>query len=94
MFVPQKQSKKSKVSRFHHERKIIMRKRIKLVKPSKPAPLMKSHLVMLEKQLCDSHLDEKRFEENAAVTKITDDPNNSSGMSRSLVFVKLTLVLL
>ena len=75
MFVPQKQSKKSKVSRFHHERKIIMRKRLKLVKSSKPTPLIKSHLVMLEKQLCDSHLDEKRFEENAAVSKIKDDPN-------------------
>ena len=76
MFVPQKQSKKSTVSMFHHhERKIIMRKRFKLVKSSKPAPLIKSHLVMIEKQLCDSHLDEKRFEENAAVTKIKDDPN-------------------
>ena len=52
-----------------------MRKRLKLVKSSKPAPLIKSHLVMLEKQVCDSHLDEKRFEENAAVTKIKDDPN-------------------
>ena len=69
------QSKRSKVSRFYHERKIIMRKRLKLVKCSKPAPLIKSHLVMLEKQLCDSHLDEKHFEENAAVTKIKDDPN-------------------
>ena len=52
-----------------------MRKRLKLVKSSKPAPLIKSHLVMLEKQLCDSHLDEKHFEENAVVTKIKDDPN-------------------
>ena len=53
-----KKSKKGKVSRFHHESKII-----------------KSHLVMLEKQLCDSHLDEKRFEENVAVTKIQENPN-------------------
>ena len=45
------------------------------MKSSKPAPLIKSHLVMLEKQLCDRHLDEKCFEENAAVTKIKDDPN-------------------
>ena len=30
---------------------------------------------MLEKQLCDSHLDENHFEENAAVTKIKDDAN-------------------
>ena len=76
MVVPQKQSKKSKVLRFQHERKkIIMRKRIKPVKSSKPTPLIKSHLVMLEKPLCDSHLDEKRFEESAAVTKIQEDPN-------------------
>ena len=66
---------KSKVSRFHHERKIIMRKRLILVKSLKPAPLIKSHLVMLEKQLCDSHINEKRFEENVAVTKIKEDPN-------------------
>ena len=45
------------------------------MKSSKPAPQIKSHLVMLEKQLCDSHLDEKCFDENAAVTKIKDDPN-------------------
>ena len=45
------------------------------MKSSKPAPLIKSHLVMLEKQLCNSHLDEKRFEENAAVIKIKDDSN-------------------
>ena len=65
-----KSEQKSKVSRFHHERKIIMRKSLKLVKSSKPAPLIKSQLVILEKQLCDSHLDE-----NAAVTKIQEDPN-------------------
>ena len=40
------------------------------MKSSKPAPLMKSQLVMLEKQLYDSHLDD-----NAAVTKIKDEPN-------------------
>ena len=75
-FVPQKKTEqKSMVSRFHHERKIIMRKRLKLVKSSKPAPLFKSYLVMLKKQLCDSHLDEKGFDENSAVTKIKDDPN-------------------
>ena len=30
---------------------------------------------MIEKQLCDSHLGENRFEENAAVSKIQEDPN-------------------
>ena len=71
-----------------------MRKILKLVKSSKPAPLIKAHLVMLENQLCDSHLDEKRFKENAAVTKIQEDPTTSSDTTRSLVFVKPTLVLL
>ena len=48
MFVsPNRQ--KSKVSRFHHERKIIMRKILKLLKSSKPAPLIKSKLIMFEK---------------------------------------------
>ena len=75
MFIPLNQSKKSKVSMFHHERNIIMRKILKLVKSSKPAPLIKSQVVMFDKQLCDSHLDEKLFDENAAVTKIQEDPN-------------------
>ena len=66
-----KTEQKSKVSRVHHVRKIIMRKSLKLVKSSKPASLIKSQLVMFEKQLCDSHLDEKPFEENTAVTKST-----------------------
>ena len=45
------------------------------MKSTKPAPLIKLQLVMIEKQLCDSHLDEKLFDENAAVTKIKEDPN-------------------
>ena len=86
-----KTEQKSKVSRFHHERKIIMRKRLKLVKSSKPAPLIKSHLVMLEKQLCDSHLDEKRFEENAAVSKIKDDPNYFFRYAKKLSIYKIDI---
>ena len=45
------------------------------MKSSKPALLIKSQLVMFEKQLCDSHIDEKLFDENPAVTKIQEDPN-------------------
>ena len=52
-----------------------MRKRLKLVKSSNPAQLIKSQLVMFEKQICDRHLDEKLFEKNATVTKIQEDPN-------------------
>ena len=54
----------------------------------------KSHLVMLEKQLCDSRLDEKRFEENAVLTNSKMIQTTSSDMPGSSVFVKLTLVLL
>ena len=45
------------------------------MKSLKPAPLIKSQLVMFQRQLCDSHLDEKLFEENATVTKIQENPN-------------------
>ena len=44
------------ISRFHRERKIIMRKRLKLVKSCKSAPSIKAQLVKFEKQICDSHL--------------------------------------
>ena len=47
------------IYRFHRERKIIMRKRLKLVKSSKSAPSIKALLVEFEKQICDSHLSEK-----------------------------------
>ena len=63
------------ISRFHCERKIIMRIRLKLVKSSKSAPSIKAQLVKFEKQICDSHLSEKLFEEKVAVTKIKEDPN-------------------
>ena len=44
----QNRAKTLMFSRFHHERKIIMRKRFKLVKSSKPAPLIKSQLVICD----------------------------------------------
>ena len=79
------------ISRFHHEGKIIMRKRLKLVKSSKSSPSIKAQLVKFKKQICDSHLSEKLFEEKVAVTKIKEDPNYFSDMQKSLVFVKLIL---
>ena len=56
------------ISRFHRERKIIMRKRLKLVKSCKSAPSIQAQLVKFEKQICDSHLSEKLLEEK-------EDPN-------------------
>ena len=75
MYVPPKRSKRNMISRFHRERKIIMRKRLKLVKSCKSAPSIKAQLVKFEKRICDSHLSEKLFEEKVAVTKIKEDPN-------------------
>ena len=72
---PTKTEQKGKILRFHHERKIMMRNKLKLVKSSKPAPLIKSQLVMFEKLLCNSHLNDTLFDENAAVTKVQEDPN-------------------
>ena len=75
MYIPPKQSKRNKISKFHHERKIIMRKRLKLVKSCKSVPSIKAQLVKFEKQICDSHLSKKLFEEKVAATKIKEDPN-------------------
>ena len=63
------------ISMFHRERKIIMRKMLKLVKSSKSAPSIKAQFVKFEKQICDSHLSEKLFEEKVAVTKVKEYPN-------------------
>ena len=49
---------------------------------------------MLEKQLCDSCLDEKRFEENAVLTNLKMILTTSSDTPSGSVLVKLTLVLL
>ena len=45
MYVPPKRSKRNMISRFHRERKIIMRKRLKLVKSCQSAPSIKAQLV-------------------------------------------------
>ena len=52
-----------------------MRKMLKLVKSSKSAPSIKAQFVKFEKQICDSHLSEKLFEEKVAVTKVKEYPN-------------------
>ena len=75
MYVAPKQSKRNVIYKFHCERKIIMRKRLKLLKSSKSSPSIKAQLVKFEEQICDNHLSEKLFEEKVAVTKIKEDLN-------------------
>ena len=61
------------------------------MKSCQSAPSIKAQLVKFEKQICDSHLSEKLFEEKVAVTKIKEDPNYFFRYAKKLVFVKLIL---
>ena len=55
------------VSRFHRERKILMRKRTKLKKRSPLSLSVQSKLVSIERDLLSSHQKEKMSEESLAV---------------------------
>ena len=67
--VPTKNPSKTKISKFHRERKILMRKRTKLRKMSSTKSI--TQLFKIEQAICDSHLNE----ESIAVAKIKSDPN-------------------
>ena len=71
--VPTKNPSKTKISKFHRERKILMRKRTKLRKMSSIKSI--TQLIKIEQAICDSHLKEKLNEESIAVAKIKSDPN-------------------
>ena len=72
--VPTKKNpSKTKISKFHRERKMLMRKRTKLRKMSSTKSI--TQLIKIEQAICDSHLREKLNEESIAVAKIKSDPN-------------------
>ena len=71
--VPTKNPSKTKISKFHRERKILMRKRTKLRKMSSTKSI--TQLIKIEQAICDSHFKEKLNEESIAVAKIKSDPN-------------------
>ena len=71
--VPLKCHKSKYVSKFHRERKILMRKRTKLKKTSPQTLSVQSKLVSIERDLISSQQKEKMFEESLAVTKIKSD---------------------
>ena len=71
--VPPKCYKNKHVSRFHRERKILMRKRTKLLKRSPLSLSVQSKLVSIERDLLLSHQKEKMSEESQAVTRIKSD---------------------
>ena len=88
--VPTKNPSKTKVSKFHRERKILMRKRTKLRKMSSTKSI--TQLIKNEQAICDSHFKEKFNEESIAVAKIKSDPNFSSDMLKK-VYVRVILAL-
>ena len=68
-----KHNSKTKISKFHRGRKILMQKRTKLRKMSSTKSI--TQLIKIEQAICDSHLKEKLNEESIAVAKIKSDPN-------------------
>ena len=72
--VPLKRPKKPHISKYHRERKILMRRRSKLYKKTIPCPKITKELIEIEAAICSSHHEEKRFDESRAVAKIRDDP--------------------
>ena len=71
--VPTKNPSKTKISKFHRERKILMRKRTKLRKMNSTKSNTK--LIKIEQAICDSHFKEKLNEESIAVANIKSGPN-------------------
>ena len=72
--VPLKRPKKPHISKFHRERKILMRRRSKLCKKTIACPKVTQELIDIEAAICSSYHDEKLFDESRAVAKIKDDP--------------------
>ena len=75
LHVPLKTFKSFKVTHFHRERKILMRKRRKLMKKTIHDSKISETLISIDKKICASHQDEKLHDEQVAVAKIKDDPH-------------------
>ena len=73
--VPSKGPKKSFVSKYHRDRRILMRSRAKLNKKANRDPLVSSKIEDIEKQISLSHRDERFNDESRAVARIKVDPN-------------------
>ena len=87
--VPTKNPSKTKISKFHRERKILMRKRTKLRITSSTKSI--TQLIKIEQAICDSHLKEKLNEESIAVAKIKSDPNSFFRYAKKIVSVRVIL---
>ena len=89
--VPIKNPSKTKISKFHRERKILMRKRTKLRKMSYTKSI--TQLIKIEQAICDSHFKEKLNEESITVAKIKSDPNFFFRYAKKIVSARVILAL-
>ena len=87
--VPTNNPSKTKISKFHREEKILMRKRTKLCKMSSTKSF--TQLIKIEQAICDSHLKEKLNEESISVDKIKSDPNFFFRYAKKLVSERVIL---
>ena len=71
LHVPLKLFKSFKVTRFHRERKILMRKRRKLMKKPIQDSKISETLISTDQKICVSHQNKKLHDEQVAVAKIT-----------------------
>ena len=74
LHVPLKLFKSFKITHFHRERKILMRKRRKLMKKPIEDSKNSEALINIDQKICASLQDEKLHDEQVAVAKIKDDP--------------------
>ena len=75
--VPPKNHSNTKISKFHREIKILMRKWKKLRKMS--STQSNTQLIKIEHAICDSHFKNKLNEESIPVAKIKSDPKSDIG---------------
>ena len=75
LHAPLKLFKSFKVTHFHRERKILMRKRRKLMKKNIQDSKISETLISIDQKICTNHQDEKLHDEQVAVAKIKDDPH-------------------
>ena len=77
--VPTKNLGNTKISKFHRERKILLRKRTKLPKMSSTKSI--TQLIKFEQAFCDNHFKEKLNEESISVAKIKSSTHHFSGQA-------------
>ena len=82
---PLKNPSKTKISKFHRDRKILMRKRTKLRKMS--STKSNTQIIKIDQAICDSHFKEKLNEESIAGAKIKSDPNFFFRYAKKIVSV-------